>query len=108
MQSCVELEKKELNERTQKEVKMLVPETQKQPKYVVSMFLATAGVGGHLQGSDEKEIIYLVFGIVDLQNKEVSDQKSAPKRKKSKTVRVPLEKEIPEKHVFGQSSECVE
>lgn len=58
---------------------MLVPENQ-QPKYVVSMFLATAGAGGHLLGSDEKEIIYLVFGIIDLQNKEVSDQ---PKQIKS-------------------------
>lgn len=66
--------RKELNERTQKEVKMLVPENQQQPQHVVSMFLATAGAGGHLLGADEKEIIYLLFGIIDLQNKEVSDQ----------------------------------
>lgn len=65
---------------------MLVPEH----KYAVSMFLATAGVGGHLLGSDEKEIIYLVFGIIDLQNKEVSDHPT-------RSIR-----EIPEKHVFGQ------
>lgn len=52
---------------------MLVQDNQ-QPKYAVSLYLATAGIGGHLLGSDEKEIIYLVFGIVDLQNKEVSDQ----------------------------------
>lgn len=51
---------------------MLVQDNQ--PKYAVSCYLATAGIGGHLLGSDEKEIIYLVFGIVDLQNKEVSDQ----------------------------------
>lgn len=78
------IKKKELNERTQKEVnaKMLVPEH----KYAVSMFLATAGASGHLLGSDEKEIIYLVFGIIDLQNKEVSDH---PKKK---APRVPLEK----------------
>lgn len=50
---------------------MLVSENQ-QAKYAVSMFLATAGAGGNLLGSDEKEIIYLVFGIIDLQNKEVS------------------------------------
>lgn len=74
---CVNEEEKELNERTQKEAKMLVPESQ---KYVVSMFLATAGVGGHLQGSDEKETIYLVFGIIDLQNKEVSAPKEKAKR----------------------------
>lgn len=83
MQSRVKEERKELNERTQKEVKMLVPETQQQPKYVVSMFLATAGVGGHLQGSDEKETIYLVFGIIDLQNKEVSDQRLPRKKKQN-------------------------
>lgn len=52
---------------------MLVPDNQ-QPKHVVSMFMATAGAGGNLLGSDEKEIIYLVFGIIDLLNKEVSDQ----------------------------------
>lgn len=51
--------------------KMLVPEH----KYVVSMFLATAGTSGHLLGSDEKEIIYLVFGIINLQTKEVSDHR---------------------------------
>jgi hypothetical protein len=42
-------------------------------KYVVSMYLATGGASGNLLGSDEKEIIYLVFGIIDAQNKEVSD-----------------------------------
>jgi hypothetical protein len=57
---------------------MLVPENQQQsttPKYAVSLYLATSGIGGHLMGSDEKEIIYLVFGIVDIQNKEVSEPK---------------------------------
>lgn len=89
------IKKKELNERTQKEVnaKMLVPEH----KYAVSMFLATAGASGHLLGSDEKEIIYLVFGIIDLQNKEVSDH---PKKSAARSIR-----EIPEKHVFGQLRE---
>lgn len=53
--------------------KMLVPENQQPPRHAVSMFMATAGAGGNLLGSDEKEIIYLVFGIIDLQNKEVSD-----------------------------------
>lgn len=52
---------------------MLVPECH-QRKYNVSMFLATAGAGGNLLGSDEKEIIYLVFGIIDIHSKEVSDQ----------------------------------
>lgn len=55
---------------------MLVPDNQQQRKsnHVVSMYLATCGANGHLLGSDEKEIIYLVFGIIDIQNKEVSDQ----------------------------------
>lgn len=62
---------KELNARIQDEkaVKMMVQES----RYVVSMYLATSGAGGNLLGSDEKEIIYLVFGIIDAQNKEVSD-----------------------------------
>lgn len=81
---------------------MLVPENQLSPKHVVSMFLATAGAGGHLLGSDEKEIIYLVFGIIDLQNKEVSDQTNEStkyaERSGPRSIR-----EIPEKHVFGQS-----
>jgi hypothetical protein len=57
---------------------MLVPENQQQHQHqrknghVISMYLATCGANGHLLGSDEKEIIYLVFGIIDLQNKEVS------------------------------------
>lgn len=68
---------------------MLVPENQ-QHKYVVSMFLATAGASGLLLGSDEKEIICLVFGIIDVQNKEVSDQ--TPPTKYFAAVRVPLEK----------------
>ena len=56
---------------------MLVPDNQQHFKssHVISMYLATCGANGHLLGSDEKEIIYLVFGIIDLQNKEVSDQK---------------------------------
>lgn len=57
---------------------MLVPEN---PQHVVSMYLATGGAGGHLLGSDEKEIIYLVFGIIDLQNKEVSDHEAPEPRK---------------------------
>lgn len=54
---------------------MLVTENQQQRNgHVISMYLATCGANGHLLGSDEKEIIYLVFGIIDIQNKEVSDQ----------------------------------
>lgn len=77
-------ERKELNERIQREEKMLVPDNQQQRKngHVISMYLATCGTNGHLLGSDEKEIIYLVFGIIDLLNKEVSDF----------TACVPLEK----------------
>ena len=57
--------------------------------HVISMYLATAGAGGSLLGADEKEIIYLVFGIIDLQNNEVSEppvflfkkQRTKPKNK---------------------------
>jgi hypothetical protein len=62
---------------------MLVPENQQQYKYAVSTYLATGGAAGHLLGSDEKEIIYLVFGIIDLQNKEVSDTDVCMKRPRS-------------------------
>lgn len=76
---------------------MLVPENL-QSKYIVSMFLATGGASGNLLGSDEREIIYLVFGIINLQNKEVSDHISETKKRSgSRSI-----KEIPEKHVFGQ------
>jgi hypothetical protein len=53
---------------------MLVPDSRKYD-HIISIYLATCGASGHLLGSDEKEIIYLVFGIIDLQTKEVSDQK---------------------------------
>lgn len=56
---------------------MFVPE--KDQRHAVSMFLATAGQAGALLGSDEKEIIYLVFGVFDLQSKEVSDQRKIEK-----------------------------
>ena len=45
---------------------MLVPEG-----HIVSCYLATGGVGGSQLGTDEKEIICLVFGIIDVQTKEV-------------------------------------
>ena len=57
------------------EQKMFVPENKDQ-RHAVSMFLATAGAAGQQLGSDEKEIIYLVFGVFDLQSKEVSDQQN--------------------------------
>ena len=75
---------------------MLVLENQLK-KYVVSMYLATAGVSGSLLGSDEKEIIYMVFGIIDLQTKEVSDHIV----KSSGPVRVSLEKFL-KNMFFGQ------
>jgi hypothetical protein len=56
---------------------MLVPDKQysSQNGYIIAMYLATCGAGGHLLGSDEKEIIYLVFGIIDMKtpSKEVSE-----------------------------------
>lgn len=64
----------------------MVPES----KYVVSMYLATGGASGHLLGSDEKEIIYLVFGIIDFQNKEVSDSNLSAMCTYIRKSRVPL------------------
>lgn len=71
--------------------------------HVISMYLATAGAGGSLLGADEKEIIYLVFGIIDLQNNEVSDQSCIFilfKKQLKKT-----QKQIPEKHVLAIEKE---
>lgn len=71
---------------------MFVPE-KKDQRHAISMFLATAGAAGPLLGSDEREVIYLVFGVFDLQSKEVSDQRKLVRAARS--IR-----EIPEKHVF--------
>lgn len=57
-------------------MKMMVQDS----KYVISMYLATGGASGHLLGSDEKEIIYLLYGIIDSQNKEVSDSSLGMRR----------------------------
>jgi hypothetical protein len=54
---------------------MLVPESHNHT-HVISMYLATSGSGGTLLGSDEKEIVYLVFGVIDVTSKEVSIYKT--------------------------------
>lgn len=41
------------------------------PGHVCSLYLATEGVNGQGLGSDEKEIILLVFTIIDAENNEV-------------------------------------
>lgn len=42
------------------------------PGHVVSMYVATGGASGLLLGSDEKEIILLVFAIIDAATNKVS------------------------------------
>lgn len=49
-----------------KKEKMLVP------GHVVSMYVATGGSGGLSLGSDEKEIVLLVFVIIDDRTQKVS------------------------------------
>lgn len=43
------------------------------PGHIVSLYVATGGVGGSALGSDEKEIILMVFVIIDDRTKKVSD-----------------------------------
>lgn len=50
-----------------------------QVDYLVVFFTTTAGAGGELLGSDEKELVQLVWQLVDLKNKTVKR-----KRKKEK------------------------
>lgn len=40
--------------------------------HVVSMYLATSGASGPLLGSDEKEVILLVFAVIDTSTNKVS------------------------------------
>lgn len=42
------------------------------PGHVVSMYVATGGASGLSLGSDEKEIILLVFAIIDAATNKVS------------------------------------
>lgn len=42
------------------------------PGHVVSLYVATSGLGGSALGSDEKEIILLVYVIIDVQTTKVS------------------------------------
>lgn len=43
-----------------------------QVDYLVVFFTTTAGAGGELLGSDEKELVQLVWQLVDLKNKTVT------------------------------------
>ena len=40
--------------------------------HVVSMYVGTSGASGQLLGSDEKEIILLVYAIIDASTNKVS------------------------------------
>lgn len=44
------------------------------PGHVVSMYVATGGASGLSLGSDEKEIILLVFAIIDAVTNKVSHE----------------------------------
>lgn len=42
-----------------------------QVDYLVVLFAATSGASGELLGSDEKELVQLVWQLVDVKNKKV-------------------------------------
>lgn len=42
-----------------------------QVDYLVVVFTATSGASGDLLGSDEKELVQLVWQLVDVKNKKV-------------------------------------
>uniref|UniRef100_A0A672GRF7 RRM domain-containing protein n=1 Tax=Salarias fasciatus TaxID=181472 RepID=A0A672GRF7_SALFA len=44
-----------------------------QVDYLVVLFTATSGASGELLGSDEKELVQLVWQLVDVKNKQVED-----------------------------------
>lgn len=50
-----------------------------QVDYLAVVFTATSGASGDLLGSDEKELVQVVWQLVDLKNKKV-------KKKKKKTL----------------------
>ena len=54
-----------------------------QVDYLVVVFAATSGASGELLGSDEKELVQLVWQLVDVKNKTV-------KKKKKKSVLLPI------------------
>lgn len=43
-----------------------------QVDYLVVLFTATSGASGELLGSDEKELVQLVWQLVDIKNKKVT------------------------------------
>lgn len=43
-----------------------------QVDYLVVLFTATSGASGELLGSDEKELVQLVWQLVDIKTKKVS------------------------------------
>lgn len=42
------------------------------PGHVVSMYVATGGTSGQLLGSDEKEIVLLIYVVIDVSTAKVS------------------------------------
>lgn len=44
-----------------------------QVDYLVVVFTATSGASGELLGSDERELVQLVWQLVDVKNKTVKD-----------------------------------
>lgn len=50
-----------------------------QVDYLAVVFTATSGASGDLLGSDEKELVQLVWQLVDLKNKKVKKEKVIPR-----------------------------
>lgn len=48
-----------------------------QVDYLAVVFVATSGASGDLLGSDEKELVQLVWQLVDLKNKKVKKKKKS-------------------------------
>lgn len=54
-----------------------------QVDYLAVVFAATSGASGDLLGSDEKELVQLVWQLVDLKNKKVKKEKVTTRLQKS-------------------------
>lgn len=50
----------------------LIKDTKMSTNHVVSMYVATSGASGQLLGSDEKEVILLVYAVIDTSTNKVS------------------------------------
>ncbi|CAH1987681.1 unnamed protein product [Acanthoscelides obtectus] len=51
------------------------------PHYVCVLYVATAGLQGPLMGSDEQEIVLLIYVIVDVVHNKIDSPRSVVPRK---------------------------